>query len=328
MSAAKDNLGLSAQKNIAKGLSVVVPVYNSESILPTLIQRLQPVLSKLGTPNEIILVNDCSSDNSWMAIAEIAKSNSSVCGVNLMKNFGQHNALLCGIRMAKFDTVVTMDDDLQHPPEAIPELLAKLAEGHDVVYGSPKTQQHGFLRDIASQITKLVLQKGMGADAARHISALRAFHTNLRSAFDHHRGNFVSLDVMLTWATKKFATVPVEHAPRHSGESNYTMRKLIIHAFNMITGFSVIPLQIASIVGFILTLFGIFVLIYVVVRYMIEGTTAPGFPFLAAIISIFSGAQLCALGIIGEYLSRMHFRIMDCPSYSVRSTVNCPDAVQ
>ena len=325
MNTTRDTLGVQVLEDLPKGLSVIIPVYNSEAILPSLLERIHPVLQTLNCDSEIILVNDCSSDNSWDAICELAKSNSSIRGINLMKNFGQHNALLCGIRLAVYNTSLTIDDDLQHPPESIPELLAKLDEGVDVVYGSPKDERHGFLRDLASQTTKLILQKGMGADAATHISAFRAFRTSLRSSFAHHRGSFVSIDVMLTWATRRFATVPTEHASRHSGQSNYTLGKLIMHTFNMITGFSVIPLQIASIVGFVLTIFGVFVLVYVVVRYFIEGTTAPGFPFLAAIISIFSGAQLCALGIIGEYLSRMHFRLMDCQPYTVRSTINCND---
>jgi undecaprenyl-phosphate 4-deoxy-4-formamido-L-arabinose transferase len=132
----------------------------------------------------------------------------------------------------------------------------------------------------------------------------------------------VSIDVLLTWSTQRFQAIPVESRPRRIGVSNYTVGKLIAHAMNMMTGFSTLPLQIASILGFILTLFGCATVAFVLIRYFISGTTVPGFPFLASIISIFSGAQLFAIGIIGEYLARMHFRAMERPTYAVRTTID------
>jgi undecaprenyl-phosphate 4-deoxy-4-formamido-L-arabinose transferase len=158
----------------------------------------------------------------------------------------------------------------------------------------------------------------MGAETARKVSAFRAFRSEVRHAFANYDGPFVSIDVLLTWGTARFATVPVRHDSRRIGTSNYTCRKLVTHALNMMTGFSVLPLQLASLLGFGFTLFGLLVLVYVMGRYLIEGGSVPGFPFLASIIAIFSGAQLFALGIIGEYLARMHFRMMETPAYTVR----------
>jgi undecaprenyl-phosphate 4-deoxy-4-formamido-L-arabinose transferase len=152
------------------------------------------------------------------------------------------------------------------------------------------------------------------------VSAFRAFRTELREAFATYHSPYVSIDVLLTWATTRFTAVMVPHAERKYGTSNYTFRKLVTHAINMITGFSILPLQFASLTGFLFTLFGILVFVYVVGRYVVEGTPVAGFPFLASIIAIFSGAQLFALGIIGEYLARIHFRTMDRPVYTVRST--------
>jgi glycosyltransferase involved in cell wall biosynthesis len=238
--------------------------------------------------------------------------------LNLMRNYGQHNALLAGIRRAENEIAVTLDDDLQNPPEEVPRLLAKIAEGYDVVYGVPEREQHGFLRDLASQITKLALQNAMGAETARKISAFRAFRTELREAFRDYRGSFVSIDVLLTWGTTRFTATIVRHEPRTLGVSNYTLRKLINHALNMVTGFSTLPLQLASLIGFAFTLVGLLVLVFVIGRYLVFGGGVPGFPFLASIIAVFSGAQLFALGIIGEYLARVHFRMMDKPSYTVR----------
>ena len=235
-----------------------------------------------------------------------------------MRNYGQHNALLCGIRAARYDVIVTMDDDLQHPPEEIPKLLAKLAEGYDVVYGAPRELPHGLLRNLASTMTKMALQGAVGAETARRISAFRAFRTELREAFRTFSGPYVSIDVLLTWGTTRFTHVFVRHEPRMIGESNYTFRKLLTHALNMMTGFSTLPLQVASLIGFAIMVFGVFILALVVVRYLVDNSGAAGFPFLASIIALFSGAQLFALGVIGEYLARMHFRLMDRPSYTIR----------
>ncbi len=211
----------------------------------------------------------------------------------------------------------SLDDDLQNPPEEIARLLRELATGVDVVYGTPEQEQHGFWRDRASQITKLALRHAMGAEVAGQISAFRAFRTYLRDAFVDYHGEFVSIDVLLTWSTTRFAAVRVEHASREVGRSNYTARRLLTHAFNMITGFSSAPLQLASITGVGAAIFGLFVLAYVVGRTLIQGVAVPGFAFLASIIAIFAGAQLFSIGIIGEYLARIHVRAMNRPPYIV-----------
>jgi undecaprenyl-phosphate 4-deoxy-4-formamido-L-arabinose transferase len=286
------------------------------------VSRLEPLLPRHAAAFELILVNDSSRDNSWGAILELASRHEWITGVNLMRNYGQHNALLCGIRLAKYSTLVTIDDDLQHPPEEIPVLLERVSAGYDVVYGTPQQEQHGVWRDLASQVTKLALQGAMGAETARNVSAFRVFRTEMRDAFERYDGPFVSIDVLLTWATTRFAAVRVRHEHRFHGQSNYTFRKLLIHAMNMVTGFTVLPLQMASLIGFLFTIFGFLVLAYVLGRYIVSGTSVPGFPFLASVIAVFSGAQMFALGIMGEYLARMHFRSMDRPPYVVRESIN------
>jgi glycosyltransferase involved in cell wall biosynthesis len=306
-------------------ISVVVPVYNSEAMLPELIKRLAPALAALSSQYEVVLVNDGSRDQSWKAILELSRSFTWVRGINLMRNYGQHNALLCGIRAARFSTLVTMDDDLQHPPEEIHKLLAKLNEGYEMVYGFPEHQQHGFLRNIASGLTKLALKKSMGAETAQHVSAFRAFRTQARDAFAGYHSPFVSIDVVLTWATTRFIAIQVRHDPRKAGVSNYTFGMLFRHAMNMMTGFSTLPLQLANLMGFLCTGFGGLILVFVIGRYLLQGTTVQGFTFLASIIAIFSGAQLLALGIIGEYLARMHFRTMEKPTYTVREEIASHD---
>jgi glycosyltransferase involved in cell wall biosynthesis len=307
------------------GISVVIPVYNGAGCLPELIAALEPMLGSMAERNEVLLVNDGSRDRSWEIICALQAGRPWLRGIDLMRNYGQHNALLCGIRAARYDVIVTMDDDLQHPPEEVPKLLAKLAEGYDVVYGTPEREQHGLWRDVASQATKLALQGAMGAETAKYASAFRAFRTELREAFATYNGPFPVVDVLLTWATARFTAVVVQHEPRRVGVSTYTVRKLLTHALNMLTGFSVLPLQLASLIGFAFTLFGFAVLAWVLGRYVIQGGSIPGFPFLASIIALFSGAQLFALGIIGEYLARMHFRMMERPTYAVRSVLDRAD---
>lgn len=301
------------------GISVVVPVYNSQETLKDLVNRLESVLSACDNAFEVILINDGSKDNSWQAIEESAEGHKFVRGLNLMRNYGQHNALLAGIREARYATIVTIDDDLQHPPEEIPKLLEELNKGHDVVYGTPQAAQHGLCRRLSSQITRIALKSVMGVEIARKVSAFRAFRTQIREGFARYDGPFVSIDVLLSWSTRNFASVCVRHEQRPSGESNYTFSKLVSHALDMMTGFSTVPLRLSSIMGFFFSFFGFGLLIYVVTGYLIRGSI-PGFPFLASIIAMFAGAQLFALGVIGEYLARIHFRTMRRPSYSIRST--------
>lgn len=299
-------------------VSVIVPVYNSQKTIEPLVTRLTDVLDGYTDAFEIILINDGSMDGSWEVIEKLVECNDFVKGVNLMRNYGQHNALLAGIRMAQYEITVTIDDDLQHPPEEIPKLLEKLGHGYDVVYGVPQTEHHGLCRNLASQITKMAMKSVINIKIARNVSAFRVFRTHLREGFSSYCGSHPSIDVLLTWSTKRFSSVPVEHSPRQDGESNYTFMKLIVHAINMVTGFSTLPLRVASILGFVFTFFGFLVLIYVVGRYLISGTRVAGFPFLASIIAIFSGVQLFTIGIIGEYLARMHLRLMDRPTYAIK----------
>jgi undecaprenyl-phosphate 4-deoxy-4-formamido-L-arabinose transferase len=270
---------------------------------------------------EIIFVEDGGGDGSWEIVANLARAHHRVRGIRMSRNYGQHSALLCGIRAARYDVILTMDDDLQHPVSEIAPMLAALKPEYDVVYGTPKTEQHGLLRDVASHLTKIALTSAMGAETARNVSAFRVFRTRLREGFRDYRSPYVSIDVLLTWTTSRFTAIKVQHAPRAAGVSGYTVGKLIRHAFNLMTGFSTLPLQIASIAGFGCVLFGVLILAYVLLHYLTYGSSVPGFVFLASMIAIFSGAQLFALGIFGEYLARMHFRSMDRPTYVVGEIV-------
>lgn len=293
-------------------------MYNSEGTLRELVARLERTLSGLSVPFEVLFVNDGSKDHSWDVICELAKEHDWVHRIDLMRNYGQHNALLCGIRAATHEIIVTMDDDLQHLPEEIPKLLDKLTEGYDVVYGTPQEQVHGLGRNLASRLIKMALRSAMGDETARDITSFRAFRTQLRDAFNNYHSPYVSIDVLLSWATTRFAAARVRHQPRLAGASNYGFRQLVSVALNLMTGFTALPLRIATLMGFAFTSLGLIALAYVLLTYLIHGTTVPGFTFLASAILVFSGAQLLVLGLIGEYLARVHFRTMDKPPYVIR----------
>lgn len=305
-------------------LSIVIPVYRGAATIPSLAAALDEALPQICDEYEVIMVEDNGGDNSWDVIQDLSQTYQWLSGIRLMRNYGQHAALLCGIRAAQYNIVITMDDDLQHPPSEIPKLLAKLDEGYDVVYGAPHEKQHNLGRSLGSWIIRFSLSSAMKVDAARYVSAFRGFRTHLRDAFANYRSPYVSIDVLLSWGTAHFTHTFVEHLPRAVGESGYTFRKLVNLAITMLTGFSVLPLRLASYTGFFLTIFGIILLIYIIpIRFILYGDglgDVPGFTFLASMITIFSGAQMFAIGIIGEYLVRMHFRLLDKPPYAIHQT--------
>jgi undecaprenyl-phosphate 4-deoxy-4-formamido-L-arabinose transferase len=300
-------------------LSVVVPVYRGEQTLVPLIERLAQVLPAVARSYEVILVNDGSPDNSWAVIERLARQYPWVRGINLMRNYGQHNATLCGIRAVRYEIIVTMDDDLQNPPEEMPKLLAKLNEDYDVVYGVARKRQQAWWKSLFSTLVKRAIAYVMGQKTVRDIGAFKAFRTDLRKSFDNYNGPDVLVDVLLSWGASRFASVPVDEAPRAAGNSNYSFIKLIKVSLLVLTSYTTLPLRLASIIGFFFMFFGLAVLIYVLATYFLFGSVQ-GFPFLASTISIFSGVQLFALGIIGEYLARMFERASGRRPYTIGQT--------
>jgi glycosyltransferase involved in cell wall biosynthesis len=303
--------------------SVVVPVYNSEGSLAELVRQVREALAPISVRYEIILVNDGSRDGSWCVIQDLAREFPEVRGLHMMRNYGQHNALLCGIRAARHEVVITLDDDLQHPPAEIPRLLSALTPDYDVVYGVPEEMPHSLFRNLLSRGTKGALARAMGLSNVRDVSAFRVFRTELRRAFASFQSPNLVLDVLLSWGTSRFGSLKVRHEPRRFGKSGYTFGKLFNQFMFLLTGFSTAPLRLASIIGFVFTLLGLLVFVYVTVQYFVVGSV-PGFPFLASLISLFSGAQLFALGIIGEYLARMFHRSMERPTYVLSSEIGAP----
>lgn len=308
----------------AEPVSVVVPVYRSVDTLPLLVARVHATLS--GRRHEIVLVDDGSPAETWEMIATLAANDPRVVGVRFGRNAGQHSALLAGVRAARHPLIVTIDDDLQNPPEHIPTLLHALTDDLDVVYGAPeKVAQRGWRR-LSSAAIRTLMASALGAENAARMTSFRAFRTRLRDGFQADLGPSVSLDALLSWSTSRFGSVTVPHHERAEGASNYTFRRLMRFALDVATGYSAVPLQIAMALGLFTALFGFGVLVYVIGRALTTSHGVPGFPFLASIIAVFSGVQLITIGIIGEYLARMHFRIMRKPSYVIAERTDAADA--
>jgi undecaprenyl-phosphate 4-deoxy-4-formamido-L-arabinose transferase len=302
----------------APEVSVVIPVYRAEHTIVPLVERLVDVLAGAVPTHEVVLVNDASPDRSWDLVRELAGRFDTVRGLDLSRNFGQHSALLAGIRSARGDVIVTMDDDLQHRPEDVPLLLAALDTGVDLVYGVSVREEHGLFRNLASRLVKASLASAIGSQTARIAGAFRAFRTSLRDAFAATDDPYASIDVLLSWATTRVATADVTMDQRQQGRSNYTFASLARHAVDMATGYGTAPLRFVTKLGFGFALVGLAIFVYVIVRFFVDGSTVPGFPFLASLVAILSGVQLFALGMIGEYLGRIHFRSMRRPPYVIR----------
>jgi glycosyltransferase involved in cell wall biosynthesis len=296
-------------------VSVVVPVYRSIDTLPILVARVHAALQ--GVLHEIVMVDDGSPRATWEMVEQLATGDASVVGLRLGRNAGQHNALLAGLRASRYEITVTIDDDLQNPPEEIPCLLDALSEDVDVVYGAPQEVAQRRWRRRSSSWMRTFMASSLGVDNAARLSSFRAFRTGLRDGFDGDLGPGVSIDALLSWSTSRFAWVYVGHDERAQGRSNYTFRKLLRFALDTATGYSAVPLQIAMSLGLLTALSGFVLFAWVVGRLIVQGTDVPGFPFLASMVAIFSGVQLITIGIIGEYLARMHFRVMRKPTYVI-----------
>jgi glycosyltransferase involved in cell wall biosynthesis len=305
-------------------VSVIIPCYRSARTLPELVERLQVSLTGFNSGEapindfEILLVVDGSPDDTYEVAHRLQGKYHNVRSIQLRRNYGQHNALLAGIVRAKYGIAITMDDDLQHRPEELRRLIAPLENPQtDLVYGVPHNEEHSIARSWASRTVKASLALS-GVDNAKDVSALRAFRTELRAGFAHVNDTFASVDVMLSWTTTGVVREPVAMDKRTTGKSSYTISRLIRHAVTMVTGYSSVPLKLVTWLGLACAIFGTTLLIIVLVRFAEGKTSVAGFTTIASMVALFSGAQMLSIGILGEYVGRIHFRGMQRPTYLVR----------
>lgn len=302
----------------ALDVSIVIPVYRSAPSVELLLRRVSVVMEAV-TPNyEIVLVEDCSPDGTWQAIGKARVAHGDrVVAVQLMRNYGQHNALMCGLRIARGRVIVTMDDDLQNPPEEIPKLLARLREGDfDLVYGGSDARHHAGWRNLGAALVWSFYRRVFGGKITP--TTFRAMRYELARSVLFYDLNFTYLDGLLAWCTTRIGEVTVEHHARLIGSSSYSMRKLLVLALNLYTNFSLLPLQLVSAVGLIAAIGGFGLGAYYVVQHFTSSIAVPGFASTIVAVLMLGGVQLLALGVIGEYLGRLHLNVNRKPQFIVR----------
>ena len=299
-------------------LSIVVPVYNSACTLPQLLARLSEVIAPITSLYEIILVDDGSRDNSWTVMQSLREHYSEhLVLVQLMRNYGQHNTLMCGLGLARGEYVITMDDDLQNPPEEIPKMLQHIKrENLDLVYGCPDTRNHAAWRNLGASIVWQFYRAVFHNPVTP--TPFRIMRHQLAHSVMFYDLNFTYLDGLLAWCTTRIGAVEVEHHARTQGSSGYSLGKLLQLALNLDTNFSLIPLQVVSALGFVTATSGFLAGTYYLLQFLAANIVIPGYASTIIAILILGGVQLLALGVIGEYLGRLHLNVNRKPQYVIR----------
>jgi glycosyltransferase involved in cell wall biosynthesis len=305
-------------------LSIVIPVYNSEDILDELINQIISEIRKkinLYKNFEIILVNDKSTDNSWRKIKEITANKKNVIGINLSKNFGQHNALMAGIKSSRGDFLITMDDDLQHSPSYIIDIINKLNEGFDVCYTKYQNNKYSFLKKLGSAINDRVANIVLDKPKNIYLSSFRGIRRNVINELKKFNGPYVYLDGIILNITNNIGSIEVKHNKRLKGNSGYSFKKLFSLWLKVFTNSSIFPLRVASVTGFIITLISLFFAILLIIFKIKNPEIPQGWTSIATFIFFFSGVQLLALGIIGEYIGRIFINLNQKPQYIIKEQI-------
>ncbi|MBC8646467.1 MAG: glycosyltransferase [Thermoanaerobaculia bacterium] len=300
-------------------VSVVVPVYNEEANLPELMRRVTAVLDSAGDPYEIILVDDGSRDGSLAILTSWARQRPDrVRVLELSRNFGQHQAILAGFRDVTGDVVVTLDADLQNPPEEIPRLLAKVREGYDVVGGVRRRRQDSFFRRIASSLVNRIMVAMTRMRLSDFGCMLRAYSRDVVEEIKECDEASTFIPALAQSFARRPTEVEVAHAPRGSGESAYSLYRLIRLNFDLMSGFSAVPLQAVSLIGTVVALGGIVFGMFLFIRRLVVGSEVEGVFTLFAILFTVLGIAMLSIGILGEYIARIYQQVRGRPRFRVR----------
>lgn len=284
-------------------ISVVIPVYNSEDIVGKTIDRVVSFFTDKKWAFEVVLVNDNSKDGSWDVIRERATNDDRIIAVNMGKNFGQHTANIVGFRYTKGDCVITMDDDLQNPPEEIEKLVLKHVEGYDLVVGTFGEKKHRFYRRIGSGLMQFINKNIFTApEGFRHTN----FRLIARPVIDRileYRNHYPYTSGMAMMFSSRQANVPVNHAKREVGQSNYNFSRLIKLAWSIMFNYSAMPIRVLVGMGFFISFLSLLVALFMVVRAIVTGNVGTGWTSLMLVISLSNAVLFILLSIIGEYLA-------------------------
>jgi len=307
-------------------LSVLIPVYNSELTVGRLVDQVVETLGGEYSQLEIVLVNDGSADDSHQVLcAAVDRHPGVVKYARLARNFGEHNAVMCGLRYVTGDCVAIIDDDFQNPPREIIRLVNKLEEGFDVVFSYYEKKHHSWFRNFGSAVNDWVATRLLNKPAGLYLSSFKVMNRFLIDAVTSYQGPFPYVDGLILRSTSSIGQQLCDHSEREAGESNYTLGRLFRLWLNMFTGFSILPLRIASMLGLVMSAAGFALAILFVISWYTggifrAGTIPPGWASLIVTITIFSGLQLCVLGAIGEYVGRVFQTTSRAPQFVVRQT--------
>ena len=311
-------------------ISFVIPCYKSSKTLPSVVNEIRETMETHPDKYlyEIILVNDCSPDDTFSVIQSLSEKYENTLGIDLAKNFGQHAALMAGYHYASGDVIVSLDDDGQTPANEVGKLLSKLDEGYDVVYAQYEHKQHSVFRNLGSKANSLMAEVMLGKPKDLYISSYFAAKRYVIDEAKRYQGAFPYVIGLILRSTKRIANVSVCHRERADGTSGYTLRKLLALWINGFTSFSVKPLHFASYVGLFSAILGTLYLFYVVIIYFISHSAPAGWSTLISIVLILGGLTLLMLGLIGEYVGRIYMCINNSPQYVVRTTTASNEDLQ
>lgn len=304
--------------------SIVIPVYNSEKIVNKTVEEILKI-SKINNLNiEIILVNDGSKDNSWEVIKNLAKKYKEIIAINLIKNFGQHNAILCGFSHTKGDYVITMDDDMQNPPSEIIHLIKKVESNPelDLVFGKFKEKKHPFYRKMGTKLINYLNEKIFNKPKEIVLTNFRIIRRDVIKRVLNHKTSYPYIPGLLLMYASNIENVLVEHKERLEGKSNYTFRKIFALMSNLLINYSSYPIKILSIFGMIISLISLIIGLYYLVHGIIYGSKVEGWTTLVVLMSFLGGFIILLLGVIGEYLSRILDQISNKKSYYIKEIIN------
>ena len=296
-------------------LSIIIPVYNGERTLPTLVQEIKSTLG--GFNYEIILVYDCGKDNSWPVIKKLKFENEDILkAVRLSRNFGQHNATICGIKHASGDFIITMDEDLQHSPASIPDFLARQKEQDcDLVYGKYAVKQHSVFRNSTSVILKKLLKIGV-PDLHPDYSSYRLIKTSIAKKVLAMNNSYTFLDGYLSWITTNVSSIPVNHEKRMEGKSAYSLIKLVNHSINIFVTFSELPIRCVTFTSLLIfAAFSVYAAT-LILRKIIYNDIITGFTSVMVVLGLGIGLILLSIGIVGEYLHKINLKTTQRPNFN------------
>ncbi len=299
-------------------ISIVIPVYNEEPNIQRLFERLYPVMQGIGTPFEIIFTDDGSRDRSLEILKALTRVHPEVRVLEFNGNFGQHMAIMAAFEISLGEIVITLDADLQNPPEEIPKLVAEMEKGHDVVGSIRQKRQDSFFRKSASLLVNITTRKMTGIKMSDYGCMLRAYHRNVVNNINRCQEATTFIPALAQTFSSSPSEVEVAHAERSEGESKYSLYSLIRLNFDLMTGFSVVPLQLFALMGILTSLFAVAFAIFLLVRRFIVGAEVEGVFTLFAILFFFIGITIFGIGIVGEYVGRIYQEVRKRPRYVVR----------